>query len=153
PFTLASYCIGTGKNIDATRGFAAAKAGTWKSLLDCLASATIHFLESLAREGADIYQLFDSWAGMLEKDEYDRWAQPYHARICAEVSQIPRILFVKECPHLDLMANSGAEVISLGRSHDLAAARREYPELVFQGNVDEHLLRAGSPEEVTEATI
>jgi uroporphyrinogen decarboxylase len=65
---------------------------------------------------------------------------------------VPRILFVKECPHLDLMAASGADVISLGTRHDLAAARRQYPELVFQGNVDEELLRTGTPEQVAEAT-
>jgi uroporphyrinogen decarboxylase len=50
------------------------------------------------------------------------------------------------------MTQSGAEVISLGVRHDLAAARRDYPELVFQGNVDEDLLRAGTPEQVMAAT-
>jgi uroporphyrinogen decarboxylase len=65
---------------------------------------------------------------------------------------VPRILFVKEGPYLDLMAASGADVISLGRRHDLAAARRDYPDLVFQGNVDEKMLRTGTPEQVAEAT-
>jgi uroporphyrinogen decarboxylase len=65
---------------------------------------------------------------------------------------VPRILFVKECPYLELMAASGADVISLGTRHDLAAARRQYPELVFQGNMDEELLRTGTPEQVAEAT-
>ena len=54
---------------------------------------------------------------------------------------MPRILFVKEGPYLDRMCASGAEVISLGSMHDLAAARRDYPHLVFQGNVDEEILR------------
>jgi uroporphyrinogen decarboxylase len=43
-------------------------------------------------------------------------------------------------------------VVSLGKRHDLAAVRRSYPHLVFQGNVDEELLRTGTPEEVAEAT-
>jgi uroporphyrinogen decarboxylase len=68
------------------------------------------------------------------------------------VRAVPRILFVKECPYLDLMTSSDADVISLGRRHDLAAARREYPRLVFQGNVDEAVLRTGTPEQVAEAT-
>ena len=50
------------------------------------------------------------------------------------------------------MTVSGADVISLGTRHDLAAARRDYPHLVFQGNVDEKLLRTGAPEQVAEAT-
>jgi uroporphyrinogen decarboxylase len=43
-------------------------------------------------------------------------------------------------------------VISLGAKHDLAQARREYPRLVFQGNVDEEILRSGTPAEVSAAT-
>jgi uroporphyrinogen decarboxylase len=68
------------------------------------------------------------------------------------VRQVPRILFVKECPYLEHMTASGADVVSLGKCHDLAAARRTYPQLAFQGNVDEELLRAGTPEQVAEAT-
>src|SRR5262249_61531189 len=54
--------------------------------------------------------------------------------------------------YLDLMTDSGADVISLGTSHDLARARSAYPELTFQGNVDEELLQTGTPEHVAEAT-
>jgi uroporphyrinogen decarboxylase len=50
------------------------------------------------------------------------------------------------------MAASGADVVSLGVRHDLAAARRDYPHLVFQGNVDEKVLRTGTPGQVAEAT-
>jgi uroporphyrinogen decarboxylase len=152
PFTLATYCIGTGKDMDATRRFAAEQPAVWQGLLDQLTTATIHFLNTLVREGADLYQLFDSWAGMLSSEEYGRWAQPRHEAIFAGVPQVPRILFVKECPFLEMMTASGADVISLGTSHDLAAARKQYPQLVFQGNVDEELLRSGTPEQVAEAT-
>jgi uroporphyrinogen decarboxylase len=88
----------------------------------------------------------------LTRDEYQRWAQPYHRAIFAGAADSPRILFVKECPYLDLLTSSGADVISLGTCHDLAAARREYPSLVFQGNVDEEVLRSGTPEQVAAAT-
>jgi uroporphyrinogen decarboxylase len=152
PFTVATYCIGTGKHMAATRRFADEQPAVWQALLDRLTTATVHFLGTLVADGADVYQLFDSWAGMLERDEYQRWAQPQHAAILTAVQTVPRILFVKECPYLDLMAASGAGVISLGRRHDLAAARREYPQLVFQGNVDEAVLRTGTPDQVTEAT-
>ncbi len=152
PFTVATYCIGTGKDLAATRRFAAEQPRVWQALHERLTKATIHFLGTLVREGADVYQLFDSWAGMLDRDEYLAWAQPPHQAILAAVRGVPRILFVKECPYLDLMASAGAEVVSLGTGHDLAAARREYPNLVFQGNVDEAVLRAGTPEQVAEAT-
>jgi uroporphyrinogen decarboxylase len=152
PFTLATYCIGTGKDIEATRRFAGELPLVWQDLLDRLTAGTVHFLRTLVGDGADVYQLFDSWAGMLGPDEYERWAQRPHQAILAAVTGVPRILFVKECPYLEKMAASGADVVSLGVRHELAVARRDYPHLVFQGNVDEKVLRTGTPEAVAEAT-
>jgi uroporphyrinogen decarboxylase len=152
PFTVATYCVGTGKDMDATRRFAAEQPRVWAGLLDKLTTATVHFLKTLIADGADVYQLFDSWAGLLTAEEYAAWAQPRHEAVLSAATGIPRILFVKECPYLPEMARSGADVISLGVRHDLAAARRDYPHLVFQGNVDEEVLRTGTPEQVTAAT-
>ena len=152
PFTVATYSIGTGKDIAATRRFAAEQPRVWDALLERLRIATVHFLRTLIDDGADVYQLFDSWAGLLTQAEYETWAQRQHQMIFREAVGVPRILFVKEGPYLPLMAASGADVISLGVRHDLAAARRDYPHLVFQGNVDEDILSAGTPEEVTRAT-
>jgi uroporphyrinogen decarboxylase len=152
PFTVASYCIATGKNVQATQRFAAEQPRLWNELLDRLTTATIHFLSVLVRDGADIFQLFDSWAGLLAPEDYGHWAQKRHEIIFAAISEVPRILFVKECPYLDKMACSGAEVISLGQRHDLAAARLRYPHLVFQGNVDAEILRCATPDVVTAAT-
>ena len=152
PFTVATYCIGTGKDMAATRRFAAEQPQVWDNLLDKLTTATVHFLRTLIGDRADVYQLFDSWAGLLTAEEYAAWAQPRHIAIFRAVTGVPRILFVKECPYLAEMTRSGADVISLGVRHDLAAARRDYPHLVFQGNVDEEILRSGTPQRVTAAT-
>ena len=152
PFTVATYCIGTGKNMDATRAFAAERPAVWDGLLDRLRNATVGFLKTLVTEGADVYQLFDSWAGLLTPEEYARWAQPHHTHILNAVTGVPRILFVKECPYLDAMAATGADVISLGLQHDLAAAQVAYPHLVFQGNVSEETMRLGTTEQVAAAT-
>jgi uroporphyrinogen decarboxylase len=152
PFTVATYCIGTGKNLAATRAFIQERPAVWEELLARLESATVRFLNTLSAEGADVYQLFDSWAGMLTREEYLRWAQPYHQAIFSQARTIPRILFVKEAPYLDLLTQAGAEAVSLGTIHDLAQARRDYPHLVFQGNVDEKILRTGTPELVRQTT-
>lgn len=151
PFTVATYCIGTGKNMAQTRQFAAEQPAVWNALLAKLSSATVGFLNTLIADGADVYQLFDSWAGMLNPDDYQSWAQSHHQHILKSATGVPRILFVKECPYLPLLASSGAEVISLGKCHSLMAARSAYPELVFQGNVDEEVLRTGIPADVEAA--
>ncbi|MCS7016430.1 MAG: uroporphyrinogen decarboxylase family protein [Gemmatales bacterium] len=152
PFTLASYCIGTGKDVAATCRFAAEHPGVFDLLLDKLESATIHFVRTLLRQGADAWQLFDSWAGRLSPEEYQRWALPYHQRIFRAVGEAPGILFVKECPYPDWLVRSGAAAVSLGTRHDLAALRQQYPQVVFQGNVDARLLADGTPAQVIRAT-
>lgn len=151
PFTVAAYCIGTGKNLDQTRTFAAENPKVWRQLLEKISRATIDFLNEMTRRGAALYQLFDSWAGELTRQEYLDWAYPYHTEILAGAKQTQRILFVKECPYLDLMCQSGADIISLGACHDLAQAKRDYPHLVFQGNVDQQLLKTGPIEKIEAA--
>jgi uroporphyrinogen decarboxylase len=152
PFTLASYCLGTGKDLNATRRFAQEQPPAWHRLLEVLGEATCHFIATLASAGADAYQLFDSWAGDLTETEYETWGQRWHRQIFATVNQIPSILFVKECPYLEQMVQSGCRVVSLGTRHDLPAARRQHPAMVFQGNVNEELLRDGTEAQVTAAT-
>lgn len=152
PFTLATYCIGTGKDLTRTRQFIAEQPAVWEQLLERIDNATIHFLKCLIGDGADLYQLFDSWAGSLNEEEYRQWGHARHQAIFRGATGVPRILFVKECPYLELMAQSGADVISLGKRHDLAAARQAHPQLAFQGNVDEELLQTGTPQQVAEAT-
>lgn len=151
-FTTATYCIGTGKDMAATRRFALDQPRVWNGLLDRLTNATGQFLNTLIDGGADVVQLFDSWAGMLTPDEYQAWADPHHRAVFEAVPRVPRILFVKECPYLGAMAATGAEVISLGSRHDLRAAQAAYPHLVFQGNVDMTVLRTGTPDQVAAAT-
>lgn len=152
PFTVAAYCIGTGKHMDQTRLFAREQPQVWRGLLDRLAGATVGFLNTLIKEGAQLYQLFDSWAGELTLSEYDEWAQPYHREILAGATGVPRVIFVKECPYLERLTQTGADIVSLGRCHNLAAARRDYPHLVFQGNVDEEVLAHGTRDKVIAAT-
>jgi uroporphyrinogen decarboxylase len=118
--------------------------------LEKTTNATVTFLSELMQRGATAFQLFDSWAGLLTDTEYLEWCLPFHQRIFAGVDGLS-ILFVKEGP-LDRMAQSGAKVVSLGTTHNLTKARREYPHLAFQGNVDHMLLVHGTLEEVSQAT-
>lgn len=152
PFTLAAYQIGTGKNLQATRRFIAENPKVWNALLERIADGTELFLKDLLHRGATAYQLFDSWAGGLEREEYLAFAHPYHQRIFSAVGGLP-ILFIKDSPYQDLAAASGAKVVGLGVGDSLKSLRQSHPELAFQGNVDHQLLVNGTPEQVHEATI
>ena len=157
PFTVASYCIGTGKDLDATRAFARENPLVFDGLMERLGHATVGFVNTLLAKGGDAWQLFDSWAGKLSEPEYDAWAQRWHVDILAKTRGAhpgkSSILFVKECPYLDKLCDAGAPVVSLGSCHDLVQARAKWPHLVFQGNVPMETLRNGSPQQVRAAVL
>lgn len=150
PFTLATYQIGTGKNLASTLEFIQDAPEVWSALLEKTAEATVRFLRVLLDAGAAAYQLFDSWAGALAREDYSRYAQPYHARIFSETGGLS-ILFVKDGRYVDLMCRSGAKIVSLGRLHDLGKIHQQHPDMVFQGNVDHELLVSRTPQVVAAA--
>jgi uroporphyrinogen decarboxylase len=143
-----------------TRGAAAPQAllrddpATAHRLLALLADQTAEYLAYQIASGADAVQLFESCADLVDAPQYRTFALPYQARIFEQLGpRVPRILFAKEQPDVAVLAESGADVLSVGRCVDLAAARRQWGERVaFQGNVDNELLVRGTPAEVEAAT-
>jgi uroporphyrinogen decarboxylase len=122
-------------------------------LLKCLTQMTIQYLNYQISQGAQIVQLFESIADGIERPFYETFAQPYHEQIFAELSSdAPSILFAKECPYLDLMLKSGADVLSVGKCIDLKVARGHAAgKVALQGNVDNCVLRDGSLNDITDA--
>lgn len=122
-------------------------------LLDKLTEMTINYLNYQISQGVQIVQLFESIADVLSWQMYEDFALPYHQRIFAALnSDAPGILFAKECPYVNLMHQSGADVLSVGKCVDLRKAKTEIGDSVaFQGNVDNDILRDGTFSDITEA--
>ncbi len=122
-------------------------------LLGKLTEMTINYLNYQISQGIQIIQLFESIADVLSRQMYEDFALPYHQRIFAELnSDAPGILFAKECPYVNLMHQSGADVLSVGKCVDLRKAKTEIDDSVaFQGNVDNDVLRDGTFSDITEA--
>lgn len=142
PFTLASYLI-EGRP---TRDFAKTKAlmysqpETWHALLDRLASIMSEYLLAQIRAGVDAVQLFDSWVGALDRDDYAAFVQPYTRRIFAAITNagVPTIHFgTKTATLLDQMKTDGATVIGVDWRMPLDDAwERVGHDKGIQGNLD-----------------
>ncbi len=122
-------------------------------LLKKLTDATIDYLAFQIEHGIDAFQLFESVADILTPEQYATFAHPYHKRIFTELKgRIPGILFAKEQTNVELMVDSGADVLSIGRCLDLAECQRRYGDKVaFQGNVDKTIVAGGTLAQVDEA--
>ena len=105
PWTLATYAVEGGS----TKSFATVKAMMHRepklleALLAKLADACGKYLAAQIEAGADVVQVFDSWAGELSRADYDRFARPATERLVSHLprrSQVPVILFASGSAHL-----------------------------------------------------
>jgi len=148
PFTLAAYLVEGG----GSRHFATLKRMMWqepdvlRALLARLTELVTGYLGAQVEAGAQAVQLFDTWAGILGPAEYAEWVLPTHREVAAKLDRgaAPLILYVNDGAHvLDMMAESGADVLSLDWRVDLAdAARRVGRRASLQGNLDPCALAA-----------
>jgi uroporphyrinogen decarboxylase len=142
PFTLASYLVegGPSKSYSRTKALMFGDEPTWHRLMDLLADVTIASLRAQVGRGASAVQLFDSWAGALTPEDYERYVLPHSQRILRELAPlgVPRIHFgVATGELLGLMARAGADVVGVDWRVPLDEGRRRIPEGVgFQGNLE-----------------
>jgi uroporphyrinogen decarboxylase len=156
PLTLAFFLLegcSPGTQANRTRALMHDEPVMFTQLLERLTDLTIDYLALQIEAGASAFQLFESAAHLVSRREYETFAHPCHCRIFERLKgRAPGILFVREQPFVDLMAVTGADVLSIGRCVDLCAAKREYGSRVaFQGNVDNQLLVRGTPSDIDEA--
>lgn len=155
PWTLAAYMIegGGSKNYAHVKRMMFSEPKTFHALLDKIAGTAILYLNAQIEAGAQIIQLFDSWAGELSRAGYEEFALPYQRKIFEAINRdaAPAILYINGCGNfLEQMATSGADVLSIDWRVDLEDARRRVGDhLTLQGNLDPCLLLS-TPEIITE---
>lgn len=125
-----------------------------RKLLDKLTEMTIAYLLYQIRSGAAAVQLFESAAHLLTPALYSEYALPYQQRILEALNgSVPTIMFAREWEHVEDIALSGADIVSLPSILTIAEARKRIGEdCVIQGNLDNHLLAYGSPQQIEMAT-
>ncbi|MEF8776677.1 MAG: uroporphyrinogen decarboxylase [Haloarculaceae archaeon] len=153
PFTLASYATagGSSRNHLPLRTFRARHPGPFRELLESFADVVRDYLEFQIASGADVVQLFDTYAGILPPADYAEFVRPLHREILADLSA-PGIVFVRHMGgRLDQLADAGADVIGLDWTVDMAEARERLGGTPVQGNLDPAALYA-DPEVVRSRT-
>src|SRR5499426_3693822 len=134
PWTLTSYMIegGGSKNFAEIKTLAYREPRVLHALLDKLASTVSSYLLFQIESGAQVIQLFDTWAGELNRSDYEEFALPYTQKIFQSVgTRVPRILYLNGCSAiLESIADSGADVLSIDWRISMAEARRRTHGLV-----------------------
>ncbi|CAA9312568.1 MAG: Uroporphyrinogen III decarboxylase [uncultured Gemmatimonadaceae bacterium] len=144
PWTLAAYMIeGRGtKQFQVAKRLILSEPALAHALLDRMATAVGEFLVAQAEAGAQVLQLFESWAGALAPAEFRAFALPYLARAAriARSAGVPLIVFAPGAAWAmrEIAEATGADVVGIDWQTEAADARRLAAELgvAVQGNLD-----------------
>lgn len=149
PYTLASYMIegGSSRNYIETKRmmYASTVAGSeesraWPMLQEKLVSVLVAYAAQQVEAGADVIQIFDSWAGSLSVADYVQFCLPATTELVRQVQAlgVPVIYFgVDTASLLPTMRRTGADVLGLDWRVELDAAWRGLDYAVgVQGNLD-----------------
>ncbi len=145
PFTVACYLLegGSAVNFNKTLHFAHRHPESFHQLLKVLTRNTIAYLNFQKEAGIKVFQLFDTWSGILRPADYAHWSLAYVKEIFAQV-KLPSIYYLKNAAHLmPLMEQSGADFLSVCQTillgHEPVLAKNRHG---VQGNLFNGLLYA-----------
>jgi uroporphyrinogen decarboxylase len=148
PWTLAAYAIeGKGsKSYSVIKGMAFKESAMLHQFLSKIADAIATYVCYQIDCGAQIVQLFDSWAGELSPQDYEIFALPYQQQVVKKVKEThpdtPLILYISgSAGVLERMGKSGVDIVSVDWTVDMAEARQRLgKEMKVQGNMDPGVL-------------
>ena len=148
PWTIFCYMVegGGSKEWSRARRMLREASELAEDLLDRITDATIAYLNAKIAAGVQAVQIFDSWAGALDRSLFERYS------ICEEVHGAPKIVFAKGAGwQLDRLATLRCEALGVDWHTPVAEARKRAPQHVLQGNLDPSVLY-GTEAEVRAAT-
>jgi uroporphyrinogen decarboxylase len=146
PWTIFCYMVeGKGsKTFSIARKFLYTNPAFSHKLLDQITDSTINYLKSQIKAGADIVQVFDSWAGILPTSQYAEFALKYISKITDAITEVPVIVFSKGAYGArSLIGKTNCDVVGLDWNMDILESRELVgPRKTLQGNMDPATLYA-----------
>jgi len=141
PWTILCYCVqGQGsKTFDKAKRFCFMEPIAAHKLLQKITDTTIAYLKEKVKAGVDAVQLFDSWGGLLEPNDYKEFSWQYMQQIIdALKDEVPVIAYGKGCWFaLKDMSQSGAAALGVDWTCDARNARYlSGGQITLQGNFD-----------------
>ncbi len=153
PFTVAAYAVEgqPSRSFMSVRRLLHTDPTAFAEMLSVIADALVELAILQVEHGADVIQLFDTHAGLLSREDYATFILPVQRRILAAID-VPTIIFARNMSgRLDQLAATGANVIGLDWTVEMASARAELGDRSVQGNLDPAVLFA-DPATVAERT-
>ncbi len=151
PWTVATYMIaGHGTSDQApARLFAHMHPEAFQRLMDILVKSSAEYLVAQLKAGADAVQIFDSWAGVLDQDQFEKWCvQPVKKIVELVRKEIPDAAIIGfpkgvGCFYETYRQDTGINMMGLDWAMPLSFAKKLQKSGAVQGNLDPTRLIAG----------
>ncbi len=152
PWTVATYMIEGrgGTDYERTRAMAWSEPDLFAAIMERIVTATISYLDAQIEAGAEVLQLFDSWAGAVPAPLFESTVIEPTKRVVSALKathpNIPIIGFPRAAgSHIaEYAARTGVNAIGIDHMTDLSAASAAVPKgVAVQGNLDPILLLNG----------
>lgn len=155
PWTIFAYMVeGSGsKTFSKARAMLYTEPELSHKLLQMITDSTINYLKAQIDAGANLVQIFDSWAGILSPDQYRIFSLPYISQICDAITSVPKTVFAKGAFFArEEMSKLNCETIGLDWNMGIAESRKMIgSDKTLQGNLDPAALY-GNEKQVEKAT-
>ncbi|MBB5022734.1 uroporphyrinogen decarboxylase [Desulfurispira natronophila] len=146
PFTLACYAVeGSGsKNYPTLKEMMYSDPALFSDLMRAFVVVQVDYLNRQIDAGVDALQIFDSWGGILSREDYDHFVLPHMKSLFSQLKRtVPIIFFIGNNAHLlESQESTGADVMGLDWRIPVDAARQRLGNTPVQGNLDPTLLFA-----------
>ncbi|MES2799560.1 MAG: uroporphyrinogen decarboxylase [Bacteroidota bacterium] len=140
PWTIFCYMVeGQGsKTFSESRKILYSNPTLAHDLLNRITEVTIQYLKAQVKAGADMIQLFDSWAGILGTEQYAEFGLKYIDRIANELNEVPLTIFSKgAATSISAVAKMNCNTVGIDWNYDMEEARKIIGEnRTIQGNLD-----------------
>ncbi len=154
PWTIFSYMVeGQGsKTFSKARRMLYQDPASSHELLEKITASTINYLKGQIAAGADMVQIFDSWAGVLPKSQYMEFSMRYIRQIAEAIDEVPITVFAKGAYFaLEEMADLPCNTIGLDWNMSIEEAKKVLKGKTLQGNLDPCILYAS--QEIIEKEV
>ncbi len=146
PFTLASYLVDPGPAGDLSnlRKLADSRPDSYRDMLERISRVVVDLLKLQIEAGADVVQIFDTWAAKLSLADYRKLALPFARSVVEDLTDagVPILLYVRNAAELSqAAASTGCDVLSIDSTLTLSRARELLgPRVSLQGNLSPEIL-------------
>ena len=146
PWTVATYLVegNSTKKFTHIKSMMATNQNLLEKILQMVTKGSIDYVNEQIKHGVDALMIFDTWGGLLSKDQYYNFSIKYIENIISSTntSHIPIIYYSRSKSNFDMLKNMGIDCVGISSENNLGDIYQSLDKkIAVQGNFNSDILR------------